>query len=298
MRVPMPLRSTIAPCVVALAMVGCSPKPSGTAVSDAGAKPDSATAVSADNHVVTVTAKDFQFDAPAQISAGPTTFRLVNTGSELHHLTLIRLGEGKTVADLGAAMKQEGPPPAWMTFVGGPNPALPGGPAAEATVILEPGNYVMICLIPGADNVPHVAKGMMRPFTVVANGTGANAAASEPKSDLALALSDYTFTVSPAITAGQHMFRVTNSATQPHEAILVKLAPGKTGADMLTWVSKMAGPPPGEFLAALSPMSPGNYAYFSADLEPGGYAWICFVPDAKDGQAHAAHGMVKDFKVS
>jgi hypothetical protein len=298
MRVPMLPRSTVAPCVVVLAMVACSPKPPDKASSDAGAKPDSITAVSADNHVVTVTAKDFSFDAPAQISAGPTTFRLVNAGSEMHHLTLIRLGEGKTVADLGAALKQDGPPPAWMTFVGGPNPALPGAGAAEATVILEPGNYVMICLIPSADNVPHVAKGMIRPFTVVANGSGASAAASEPKSDLALALSDYTFTVSPAITPGQHMFRVTNSATQPHEAVLVKLAPGKTGADMLTWASKMSGPPPGQFLSALSPMSPGGYAYFPVNLEPGSYSWMCFVSDAKDGKAHVVHGMVKDFKVS
>jgi uncharacterized cupredoxin-like copper-binding protein len=254
--------------------------------------------VTADNHVVTVTAKDFSFDAPAQISAGLTTFRLVNAGSELHHLTVIRLGEGKTIADVGPAMNHEGAPPSWMTFVGGPNPALPGGGTGEATVMLEPGNYVMLCLIPGADNVPHVAKGMIKPFTVVANGSGASAAATEPKSDLALALSDYAFTVSPAVTPGQHIFRVTNSAAQAHEVVLVKLEPGKTGQDMLTWAGKMSGPPPGQFLSGLSPMSPGGYAYFPVTLTPGSYSWMCFVSDAKDGKPHVMHGMVQDFKIS
>jgi hypothetical protein len=297
MRVPMSLTSTILPCVVALAM-GCAPQATDKAGSDASRKPDSATAAGADNHVVTVTAKDYSFDAPAQISAGPTTFRLVNTGRELHHLTLMRLGEGKTVADVGAAMKQEGAPPTWITFVGGPNPAVPGGGTVEATVTLEPGNYVMVCLIPGADNVPHVNKGMLKPLTVVANGPGASAAASEPKSDIALALSDFTFTVSPAVTAGHHIFRVSNSAMQPHEAVLVKLEPGKTGADVLTWASKMVGPPPGQFLGGLSPMSPGGYAYFPVNLAPGSYSWMCFVPDAKDGKPHVMHGMVKDFTVT
>jgi uncharacterized cupredoxin-like copper-binding protein len=298
MRVPVTRRFAIAPCVVALAMGGCSPKPSDKAASDASAKPDSATAAGTDTHVVTVTAKDYSFDGPAQISAGLTTFRLVNAGSELHHLTVIRLGEGKTMADVGPAMKHEGAPPPWMTFVGGPNPALPGGGTAEATVMLEPGNYVMMCLIPGADNVPHVAKGMIKPFSVVANGSGASAAATEPKSDLALALSDYKFTVSPAATPGQHIFRVTNSAMQPHEVVLVKLEPGKTGQDVLTWAAKMSGPPPGQFLGGLSPMSPGGYAYFPVNLAPGSYSWMCFVSDAKDGKPHVMHGMVQDFKVS
>ena len=38
---------------------------------------------------------------------------------------------------------------------------------SSATVVLEPGAYVMACLIPGTDHVPHLMKGMVRQFTVI-----------------------------------------------------------------------------------------------------------------------------------
>src|SRR5678809_578427 len=59
-------------------------------------------------NIVTVTATDFSFDAPAEIPAGLTTFRLVNRGPSLHHIQLIKLEEGKTVEDLLGAFKTPG----------------------------------------------------------------------------------------------------------------------------------------------------------------------------------------------
>lgn len=41
--------------------------------------------------VVTVTAKDYSYEAPDTITAGMTTLRLVNQGKELHHIQLVRL---------------------------------------------------------------------------------------------------------------------------------------------------------------------------------------------------------------
>lgn len=81
----------------------------------------SATAEKSAPKVVTVTAADFSFDAQAQIPAGATTFRLVNTGTELHQAQLIKLEDGKTLDDLGKAMQSPGPPLSWMRFLGGPN---------------------------------------------------------------------------------------------------------------------------------------------------------------------------------
>ena len=40
------------------------------------------------------------------------------------------------------------------------------GKSAEATLTLEPGNYLLTCFVPGADHVPHIAKGMSRALTV------------------------------------------------------------------------------------------------------------------------------------
>src|SRR5207249_11006022 len=75
--------------------------------------------------VVTITATDYAFGMPDTIPAGLTTFRLVNQGKELHHASLVRLRDGKTVADfqagLAAAMQSHAPPPSWITLAGGPN---------------------------------------------------------------------------------------------------------------------------------------------------------------------------------
>ena len=119
--------------------------------------------------VVTVHAKDFAFVAPKSIPAGMTSFKLVNDGKNLHHMQIIKLEEGKTFADLQAAMKVQGaPPPKWLVPVGGPNAAVPGG-SVEATLNLEAGNYVIMCFIPSAgDPTPHFMKGMIQPLTVSA----------------------------------------------------------------------------------------------------------------------------------
>src|SRR5438552_10476875 len=120
-------------------------------------------------NVVTITTSEYAFGMPDTIPAGLTTFRLVNRGKELHHASLVRLRDGKTVADfqagLAAAMQSHTPPPSWMTFAGGPN-AVTLGDTGVATETLEPGSYVFVCWIPTLDGVPHVLKGMMHRLTV------------------------------------------------------------------------------------------------------------------------------------
>ena len=64
-------------------------------------------------------------------------------------------------------MKTQGPPPPWISFVGGPNAVTPGD-TGLATQTLEAGNYVFVCWIPTADGTPHIRKGMMRAMVVKA----------------------------------------------------------------------------------------------------------------------------------
>ena len=42
----------------------------------------------------------------------------------------------------------------------------------------------------------------------------------------------------------------------------------------------------------------GAQGSFTADLTPGDYGFICFVPDAKDGKPHLAHGMMRTITVN
>ncbi len=261
----------------------------------AGASASSAESPKAAPAVVTMTAKDFAFDAPAQIPAGAVTLQLKNDGKEVHQAQLVRLENGKTAKDLMAAMKTHGPPPAWMKFVGGPNAAGPGREVGSTTV-LEPGNYAWLCFIPSPDGVMHAAKGMVRPFEVTAAPSGA--ATTLPETDVTIKLVDFDFQSSKPLTAGKQRIMVENAGPQPHELVMVKLPPGKTIQDFATWAESMKGPPPADPVGGVAVLEKGMRGTFTADLTAGDYGLICFVPDAKDGKMHLVHGMMKNIKVS
>jgi hypothetical protein len=245
---------------------------------------------------VTVTATDYKLDLPDTLPAGAVTLKLVNHGKELHQAQVVRLEDGKTPADFEAAMKHEGPPPSWLKFVGGPNGIAPGQ-EATSTVPLTPGSYMVICLIPSTDGVPHLMKGMSHPLTVTA--ASATAGAELPAATDTVRLTDYKFGSSHPLTAGRHVVLVQNDGRQPHELVLLRLAPGKTVADFGRWATTggMKGPPPAMPLGGVGVIDPGATGTFPVDLASGNYGLICFVPDAKDGKPHLAHGMMQDFKV-
>jgi uncharacterized cupredoxin-like copper-binding protein len=253
-----------------------------------------AAATSAAPSTVTVTTTDFSFDAPSELPAGLTTFLLVNRGPSLHHIQLVKFGEGKTLDDFAAALKAGGPPPKWVTMEGGPNPSELGD-TSSTTVALEPGNYAMICFIPGPDGIPHVAKGMVRPLTVTA---AAGATAAEPEADVVMKLVDYDFELSKPLPAGRYTIRIENGGPQEHEVAIVKLDSGKEPMDFAAWGEKQVGKAPGTLHGGVSGIMPGDEAFVEVDLAPGEYALICFVPDSKDGKGHYHHGMAKKVTVS
>jgi plastocyanin len=255
--------------------------------------------VSASSHpnpvTITVTASDFAYQAPDTIASGTTTVRLVNTGKELHQVQLIKLEQGKTLKDVAQALKSGGPTPSWVKFVGGPNGVAPGQ-EAQATSMLTPGQYAYICFIPSPDGVMHAAKGMARPFTVTQAST--ESAAHAPAADVTIKLVDYDFQPSQPLKPGRQTIRVENAGPQPHELVLLRLAPGKKVEDFATWSETgMKGPPPAEPLGGVTLLDKGARGTFTANLTPGEYGFICYFPDAKDGKPHLAHGMMKSFKV-
>lgn len=274
-----------APAVMLVAVAACAPAPEAEAPAAPVAPP-----------VAVFTGTEYAFTGPDTLAAGPTTFRLESAGAELHHITLVRLDEGHTMEEFLGAMSA-GPPPAWAHMMGGPNPPAPGA-SSEATVVLTPGSWGMLCLVPGPDGVPHVAKGMFKAFTVTAN----EAPAAEPEAHVTMTLQDYDFVLSAPLTAGTHTIRVENPAAQPHEVFLVKLDSARTVQDVADYVASMeggavAGPPPGVPMGGIAGMNPGQVNWFSVTLTPGEYAMLCFVPDMRDGRPHMLHGMMKQFTV-
>lgn len=278
-----------------LAIAGCSVKeaPNETAADSAVAPTTTAAA-----NEVTITATDYKFDAPSEIPAGLTNMRMVDNGKEIHHATLIKLEEGKTFDDLMAGiknMKPGTPPPGWVIPAGGPNAVTPGS-TSELTMVLEPGNYAIVCFIPDAKGVPHVAHGMSKALTVTPN---ANANMTEPTADITVTMSDYKWDFSQPLTAGRHTIKLITAPGQPHEFTLFQLTPGKTAPDILKFVeSGMRGSPPARPIGGVAGVAANRASYYTVDIQPGDYAIICFLEDAKDGKPHFVHGMVQQIKVS
>ena len=233
--------------------------------------------------LVQVTMQEYAFiDVPDTIPAGMTTLRALNKGKEPHHAIVVRFDEGKSLKDL-MATKPGGPPPAWMHILGGPQAG------ADVAIDLAPGSYALLCMIPSADGAPHMAKGMMKAFTVVPSTSTRPA----PKADVEVTMLDYDWKFSRPLTAGRQTLKLVTAPGQPHELVIMRLLPGKTPADLGVWEKDPSQPPPFDWMSGIAPAEAGVPNYWTVDLEPGRYLLVCFIPDAKDGKPHLAHGMTK-----
>jgi hypothetical protein len=97
------------------------------------------------------------------------TWRFENRDPELvHEAAMVKLAPATTTDDLIEWFHtQAGPPPIEGEF--GSMGAI--GPGNEAWIDfsaspLEPGNYAMVCFVPGANGLPHLVEGMVAPVTV------------------------------------------------------------------------------------------------------------------------------------
>jgi uncharacterized cupredoxin-like copper-binding protein len=247
-----------------------------------------------DTSPVVFIAKDYQFTGPDRIAAGMTTIQIVNKGQDVHHIQLLKLLQGKTAADFRAAIAADPTRlPTWIKFVGGPNAIVPGSEAV-ATMNLAAGDYLLVCLIPDKKGVLHVALGMQRPLSVT---SAKPTLVSEPKAGVTITQADFRFTMSQPIAPGSHTIQVMNHGTQPHEVVVVKLAPGASVKDFAASVEPGAsGPPQGRPVGGIVGLESGEHGFFKASFEPGNYGLICFFPDPT-GQPHFVRGMTTEFTV-
>lgn len=253
-------------------------------------------------NIVVINASDYSFTAPDTVPAGWTHLRLINAGPSLHHAQLVKINDGKTFDTLMMALRAPRPanapppaPPPWLKDIGSPNSPAPGD-TSDVITNLEAGHYALLCFIPDSAGVPHVALGMSRALEV-RETTGPTAA--EPTADVEIKLTDYAFTESGPITAGHRTIRITNDGPQPHEIFMARLDSGVTVEHLVTWIAAgMHGRPPATPVGGTAGISNGGHAYVVTDLTPGNYALLCFLPDAKDGREHIAHGMMKQITVN
>ena len=120
-----------------------------------------------------------------------------------------------------------------------------------------------------------------------------------PVAQVEMTLSDYSFETNVPLHAGVQVVNVTNAAVQSHEVLVVKLEPGKTVEDLVRFIEKPEGAPPGAPIGGTTAIRTGDSNQITLDLAAGAdYAFICFIPDAKDGKPHVMHGMSKQFRIS
>lgn len=282
----------VALCAVSSVLAGCSGQPDAAREKSA---PQTAAAPAGQPQVLVIHARDFAFDAPDTVTAGLTTIRLINDGPDYHHAQLIRLASGHSMPEMMDSLKSRQAFPSWATEVGGPNAAGLAGTESQATLMLDPGAYAVLCMIPSAGGTPHFAEGMERALTVL---PASDTTAQLPAADMEIDLSDYAFTPSTPFTAGTHVIRFRNTAAQSHEAVFIRLNPGKTPADFDKFVMDRKGDAPAELVGGVTSLAPNATADAKVTFTPGRYAILCFVPDRQDGKPHVMHGMVKEFTIS
>jgi hypothetical protein len=254
------------------------------------------TAEDAKPPVVSVKTSEYGFDVPTQFTGGLVTLELDNSrGQEAHEAGLVRLEQGKTIADLQQALRQDGGrPPSWLVSAGGPGPVPPGGKSTY-TANLEPGTYAFICFVHSPDGQSHLAKGMLASATVIAGPTG-----TLPRADTTVVARDYEFTNVEGLRSGSQTVRVENQGQLDHNWMVFGLRPGKTAQDVATFLGADGAPPgPPPFVGTpglVGTLPRGGEATRALELQPGSYALICVVRDA-DGRAHYQKGMVKQFSV-
>ena len=83
--------------------------PSASASTEPSASAASPSASAGEVAELPIEAKDFSFVAPASIEAGVTKVTVNNTGKEEHQAQVARIADGKTFADLTAALQQPDP---------------------------------------------------------------------------------------------------------------------------------------------------------------------------------------------
>jgi uncharacterized cupredoxin-like copper-binding protein len=239
---------------------------------------------------------EFAFEtSPATLSAGPVEISITNHGELEHQAMVMRFDDGADFAAFAAAAASDPTGVAALDLVegfGGPNGAAPGE-TRSTTQVLEAGDYMLICVLPGEDGLPHASHGMVMPFTVTEGDTELDATTpTGVDADVDVRLIDYAFDVAGPLQAGETV-HVVNDGDQAHELVVYKLDEGATVDDFTAAMENPTGPPPATSGGGIGALSPGRAVDVTLPDEPGDYVLFCMLPDAAgSGLPHIAHGMV------
>jgi hypothetical protein len=242
-----------------------------------------------------VDAADGTFTAPDTVAAGWIKLSAKNLKPQGQCGLFVRLNDNTTPTAFAEAIKA-GPTPqvqAMVSFEG----SVPLAAPTEIYLRARQGQHAFVCFVAGAGGPP-AAKLKMVTVTPV---TGQ--AAAEPKSEVTITERDFVFDFPAEIKSGPKIVKILNMGQQTHEMLIVKLAAGKTLADLIALAStpptpgQPPSPPPFEIVGGIGPVAAGGAAVVTLDLKPGTYHALCFIPDTTTKKPHIALGMVQEITV-
>ncbi len=243
---------------------------------------------------------EFSFAATPDLVAGPVEISLVNHGALEHQAMVMRFKPGADFGQFAAAAAGDPSGTSALALVegfGGPN-AAPPGETRTSTQVLEAGDYMLICVLPGDDGSPHATHGMVLPFTVGAADDEVTAdTPTGVEADAEVRLVDFGFVYEGPFSAGETL-HVVNEGDQAHEFVAYKLEEGASADEFAAAMESPTGPPPATAGTGIGMLAPGRSADLTLPDDPGEYVLFCMLPDvAGDGAPHVGHGMLSQTSV-
>jgi hypothetical protein len=280
-----------------------------------------------DTNVLELGIDGLTFVGPDSIKSGWTTVRVLNDSGMTHHALVYRLPEAvnadmidqdvaipiqesltaalegnfEKAAEIAATM------PAWvadLTWLGGPG-MMSEGVTGEATMYLEPGNYIVECYVK-TNGVQHNYNpepgeyAMILPLTVLPEHGGM----AEPDANVTLTLTNAGVEISKGeFVPGDNSVRVIFEEQQlynnfvGHDAHVFRIDVSTDVDAAARWpdffpLDGQQTPAPALFVGGIHDMPQGTIGYFKLNLEPGDYAVTAEIPDAQE------KGFVKRFSVA
>ncbi len=173
---------------------------------------------------------------------------------------------------------------------------LANGASTTTLGNLTPGKHTLTLVF---GNSSHVVTSPVLTDTVNVTVAGAPSPYLEITLQGGLASNDDSFLGPDQINAGWVGVTFVNTGKQPHQANLARIKDGKTMDDLTAALkqSPAAALALVDFYGGPNTVDPGGMQRVVVNLPEGNYVWLCFVPDASDGQPHLAHGMIRPMKV-
>jgi len=269
------------------------------------------------HNILPLNIEGMSFAGPDELKSGWATIRITNNSGMTHFGLVYRLPEGVTAemvsdhvvkpfqesltASLDGDFEKAGAimatMPAWvgdLLYLGGPG-MISDGVTGEATMYLEPGNYIVECYVKtnGVQHNYHPEPGqhgMVLPLTVMEE----NGNMPEPDANVTLNISNSGYQISDGqFVPGENSVRVRFVEQRlynnfiGHDAHVFRITPDTDVAATTKWIDffPMDGqqtPAPAHFVGGIHDMPEGSTGYFKLDLEPGDYGIVAEIPNAQE----------------